>query len=165
MNNHNHPLSAVAGTVDGAGEKASTVDKCGTVKPRFTAGFGGRLKPAVNQWTSSWSSSTWSFRWSWRCSVLDNRRRAYFWWSHWCWHCRGDTQPWTRSPGRDPWRVYTLPEQVDALEKLFRTLMRLSDFTSMDSLYFASLIDHLKRRLQRAAKQTSLARFFRRATQ
>ena len=61
--------------------------------------------------------------------------------------------------------VYTLPEQVDASEKLLRTLMRKSDFTSMDSIYFASLIDRLKRRLQRLAKQTTLARFFRRATE
>ena len=47
---------------------------------------------------------------------------------------------------------------------LLRSLMRSNEFTSSDSLYFASLIDRLKRRLQRTVKQTSITRFFRRAT-
>ena len=50
-------------------------------------------------------------------------------------------------------------EQFDASEKLLRSLMRQGDFTSMDFFYFASLIERLKRKLQKAAKQTTLARF------
>ena len=70
----------------------------------------------------------------------------------------------TESEDEDPEPVYNLPEQVEASETLLRSLMRSDEFTSSDSLYFASLIDRLKRRLQRTVKQTSITRFFRRAT-
>ena len=46
-----------------------------------------------------------------------------------------------------------------------RSLMRQDDFSSTDSLYFASLIDRLKRRLQNTARQLSLSSFFRRITE
>ncbi len=57
--------------------------------------------------------------------------------------------------------VYSLNESITTSEKLLRTLMTRDDFDSSDTLYFSSVIDRLKRSVQKKAKQMTLDRFLR----
>ena len=63
-----------------------------------------------------------------------------------------------------PERRYTLPEQLEASEILLRSMMEHNNFDSTDSLYFTTLINRLRRRIQKTSRQLTLTRFFRRNT-
>jgi hypothetical protein len=59
--------------------------------------------------------------------------------------------------------TYSLNEAITVSEQLLDTLMAYDHFTSTDSVYFASLIDRLRRqRQQQTSKQTTLESFMKR---
>ena len=53
-------------------------------------------------------------------------------------------------------------DTIKLAEDLQLTLMRRPNFTSTDSLYFATLIDSLRKDQRASAKQTTMGKFYRR---